>query len=195
MWISFYSTYAQEKKNASSFPVSAGAGSINPMGFPSSLRVSPGGTQSGSKPYCWSDQWEHQPSAKETSHTNQWSFQDLEGVRTSPGIPLTGIQWWGWSHPAALLGSRHSSGVLEGRYPHIYLQRLQSKNLSHFFREEAAPVVRQGDDSQLYLGAVVFTASSASNISSSGLVEATSSCVRQLRLPRSMFLPVDGSRK
>lgn len=55
--------------------------------------------------------------------------------------------------------------------------------------------MRQGDDSQLYLGAVVFTASSASNISSPGLVEATSSCVRQLRLLRSIFLPVDGSRK
>lgn len=77
----------------------------------------------------------------------------------------------------------------------MYFCARLAKDLPRFFKREAAPVVRQGDDSQLYLGAAVFTVSSASNISSPSLDGATSPHMKRLCLPHFMFLPVDGSRK
>lgn len=134
-------------------------------------------------------------SLRQMSRPNHQPLQGLERIRTGPRIIVALIRWWRWPHPAALQGSRHSDGGWGNRYPRISVQGLQSKDLPHFFRREAAPVVRRGDDSHLYLGAAVFTVSSASNISSPGLDGATSPCMKRLRSPRFMFLPVDGSRK
>ena len=71
------------------------------------------------------------------------------------------------------------------------------KSFATFFQKgsySSGSGVRQRDDSQLYSGAVVFTASSASNISSPGLDGAMSSFhTKRLHLPHFMFwLPNPG---
>lgn len=65
------------------------------------------------------------------------------------------------------------------------------KGFATFFQKgsySSGSGVRQGDDSQLYLGAIVVTVSSASNISSLGLDGAVSSShMKRLHLPCLVF--------
>lgn len=137
---------------------------------------------------------------------NYQSFQDLGGIRTEPRIEIiffSLIWWWRWSHPALLQGSSHPNGVGRDTCPLTYslskelpgltylLAMFAIKGSATFLQKgsySSGSGVRQGDDSQLHLGAVVFTVSSASNISSLGLDGATSlSPMKRLHLPHFMF--------
>lgn len=113
------------------------------------------------------------------------------------------IWWWRRSHPAPLQGSSQPNGVGRDTCPLTYSLSKELPGLTYLFAMFAikgsatflqkgsyssGSGVRQGDDSQLYLGAVVFTVSSASNISSLGLDGATSlSPMKRLHLPCFMF--------
>ena len=142
---------------------------------------------------------------------NYQSFQDLEGIRTGPRIKIffhfnsmvemvpscttareQPPQWgWGDTYPLTDSLSKELPGL-------TYLFAMFAiKGSATFFQKESyssGSGVRRGDDSQLYLGAVVFTVSSASNISSLGLEGATSSShMKRLHLPRFVFcLPNPG---
>lgn len=101
-------------------------------------------------------------------------------------------QWgWGDTHPLTYSVSKELPGLTS------LFAMFAIKGFATFFQKgsySSGSGVRQGDDSQLYLGAVVFTVSSASNISSPGLDGATSSShMKRLHLPRFMFcLPNPG---
>lgn len=99
----------------------------------------------------------------------------------------------GAANPLGLGGhipQRHSlSKELPG--PTCMFEMSVIKGTATFFQKESyssGSGVRRGDDSQLYFGAVVFTVSSVSNISSLGLHGAKSSShMKCLHLPHFMF--------
>lgn len=99
----------------------------------------------------------------------------------------------GAANPAGLGGRVPQSHGLSQELPGpTYVSEMSAiKGTATFFQKESyssGSGGRRGDDSQLYFGAVVFTVSSVSNISSLGLHGAKSSShMKCLRLPRFMF--------